>query len=66
MPLILEHTDTSSDVSNVFFSFHAFQLMHPTQQGEYAPCFEQDPQQVEAADSNGASSFCDSHEIGSE
>lgn len=40
--------------------------MHPTQQGEYAPCFEQDPQQVEAADSNGASSFCDSHEIGSE
>lgn len=53
VPLSLEYGDTCSDASYAHLSFHAFQLMS-------------DLQKVETIDDDGASSFCDSHELDSE
>lgn len=66
VPLSLEHVDTNSHATNMCLSFHACQLVHPTQQGEYASYLEPDLQQVEVADINGSSSLRDSHGFGSE
>lgn len=62
----LGHADTHNHATNTCLSFHACQLVHPTQQGEYISYFGPDLQHVEVADINGVSSLCDTHGLGSE
>lgn len=50
--LSLERVDTAIRRTNTCLSFHACQLVHPAQQGEYALYFETDLQQVEMVDIN--------------